>query len=193
MANTDVINWDMRAQVIKYEPPQVRAIEEELQRELTVADVQRLVASGELIPDDVVDVIGNAVVNVGKTRLADLIIGSGATAFNGSRAVTGVGNGTAATTGSETALVGASQYYQAPDGAPTNTSGVVSASTTFTGSNANFAWEEWCWAIATAAPVASSSFTTATTSGVMLNRKAQTLGTKASGAVWTLVASVSVG
>lgn len=189
---TDKIEWKMHARVLKYEPGQVLAAEAKLGRKLTVADVHRMSGSGLLVPDDIVEIPGNATVDVGKQRLGDLFTGTGQ-AFTTARGVTGVGNSSTANASNMTALQGASQFYKGLDGAPNSVTGSVSASTTFLGSEANFDWNEWCWAIATAAPTANASFATATTSGVMINRKVQTLGTKAVNAVWTLAASVSIG
>jgi len=190
---TDTIKWNMRATVIKYDPGSVERITRMLGHEPTGPDLRRLESLALIEPDDVVDVIGNAVLDAGKQRLGDLITGTGSpVAFSATRGVTGVGNGTTGNTSGMTALQGASQFYKGLDGAPSSLTGVISASATFTAAEGNFAWEEWCWAIATAAPVASSSFSTATTSGVIINRKVQSLGTKANGAVWTLAAQVSL-
>ncbi|MFE7797071.1 hypothetical protein [Nocardia sp. NPDC057440] len=188
---TDNVTWKMRARVLKYEPETIANLTDRFGHEPSGSELRALESLGLLAPDDIVDVIGNALVNVGKQRLSDLITGTGQ-AFTTSRGVTGVGNSTTAVGGSDVALLGASQLYKALDGAPTSVTGVITASTTFTGSDANFAWEEWCWAIATAAPVTNASFATATTSGVMVNRKVQSLGTKVSGAVWTLQATATI-
>jgi hypothetical protein len=185
------ITWKMRAKVLKYEPETMARLTEKYGHEPTPNELRALETLGLIKPDDIVDVIGNALVNVGKQRLGDLITGSGQ-AFTTTRGMTGVGNSTTAVGGSDTALLGASQLYKALDGAPTSVTGVITASTTFTGSEANFAWEEWCWAIATASPVTNASFATATTSGVMVNRKVQSLGTKVLNAVWTLQATATI-
>lgn len=187
----DGITWEAQATVIKYNPETIEALTEQYGVTPDAAMLRELEATGAIQPDDVITVVGNAVLNVGKQRLSDLITGSGQ-AFTTTRGMTGVGDGTTANTGSETALGGASQLYKALDSAPTSATGVITAATTFIGSDANFHWQEWCWAIATATPVTSATFATATTSGVIVNRKVQDLGTKASGAVWTLQAQVTL-
>lgn len=191
MSSKETIKWAMRADVLKYSPDTMLELNARFGHELTGPELRSLELTRFIKPDEITTVVGNALVDVGKQRLSDLITGTGQ-AFTTARGVTGVGNGTAATTSGMVALQGASQYYKALDGAPSSVTGVITASTTYTGADANFAWEEWCWAVATAAPVASATFATATTSGIMVNRKIQTLGTKAVNAVWTLQAQVTV-
>lgn len=188
---TDSITWKARARVIKYNPETIIALTAELGHEPTGPELRYLESIGFIRPDEIVDIEGNAVVDVGKQRLGDLITGSGQ-AFTTARGVIGVGTSTSSTTGGMTALQGGSQLYKGLDGAPTSVVGLITSAATFTGSEANFAWEEWCLAAATAAPVTNSSFATATTSGTMLNRKAQSMGTKVSPAVWTLQTQVQV-
>lgn len=191
--SNDTLKWWPTIQVIKYDPSSARAIARDLGHEPTGPELREMERLGLIVPDDIVHAEGNQLVTVGLDRIGDLIVADGSPqAFTASRGVGGVGNGTGSFSAAHTALQGASQYYKGIDGAPSSANGVITASTTFTGSDANFAWEEWCWAIATAAPVANASFATATTSGVMLNRKVQTLGTKASGATWTLQATVTL-
>jgi hypothetical protein len=187
MPQLDTIKWSPVAEVFKYNPQTVRDFIAEFGFEPTKADFDLL----GVAHDDYVRSEGNALVNAGLQRLSDLITGTGQ-AFTTTRGMSGVGNSTTATTGVMTALQGASQLYKALDGAPGSAVGVISGSTTYQTGEANFAWEEWCWAISTAAPVTNASFATATTSGVMLNRKVQALGTKASGAVWTLQATITL-
>jgi hypothetical protein len=193
MTRQDGIKWWPTATVEKYDAGTVRDIAAHLG--ITVPEVggreldfMRLHEG--LIPDDILVVEGNALVAAGKTRIADLIIGTGQ-AFTQTRGVIGVGTSSTAVTGSETALLGTA-YYKGLDQAPGNTAGVISARSTFNAGEAEHAWSEWCWAIATAAVVPSTSFTTATTTGVMLNRKVESLGTKGAGAVWTLSASITI-
>lgn len=191
MTMQDSLLWTPIVRVIKYNSDTVADLIAELGKEPCGSELRAMEDEGRIAPDEVVEVEGNALVNTGLQRLGDLIIGTGQ-AFTTTRGVSGVGNGTAATTSGMTALQGASQLYKALDGAPTSVTGVLSAATTYGTSEANFAWEEWCWAIATATPVTSATFNTATTSGIMVNRKAQALGTKASGAVWTLQATITL-
>lgn len=185
----ETIKWSPVIRVEKFHD--VTEVAAALGRNLTVEDVHRLRREGVLRPDDVVEVEGNALVTAGRQRLSDLITGSGQ-AFTTTRGMIGVGNGNAATTAGMTALQGASQLYKAIDGAPGSSSGVITAAATFLAGEASFAWEEWCMAVAAAAPVTNSSFNTATSSGVMLNRKAEALGTKGSTAVWTLSVTATI-
>lgn len=189
--SNDSIKWWPTIEVIKYNPDTCRDLTDYLGYAPQAADLRRMELTEGLVPDDILVVEGNALVTVGQQRLSDLVIGTGQ-AFTTTRGMTGVGDSATAWGAGNTALLGTNQYYQALDGAPTSVNGTITAATTYTSGNANFVWNEWCWAIATATPVSSASFTTATTTGVMFNRKVQSLGTKASGAVWTLQASVAI-
>jgi hypothetical protein len=184
----EVYNWNMRAKVLKYDGELVRNFVATHGFEPKQADFE---AYG-ILPTDEVEIDGNGLLNGGKQRISDLITGTGSPqAFNLARGVAGVGNGTGGFSAAHTSLQGASQYYLGLDAAPTSVTGVITASATFGAGIAEFTWEEWGWAIATAAPVPNASFATATTSGVMLNRKLQTLGGKSGGAVWVLQATAT--
>lgn len=190
----DTIRWVPLVHILKYDPSTVRELTEYLGHEPTGPELRWLEEHDSLAPDDVAESVGNALVNGGLQRIGDLIIGTGGAAFSKSpdRGVGGVGNSTTAFSAGQTALQGANQFYKALDAAPTSSTGQISANVTFQTGEGNFAWEEWCWAVSTATPVSSSSFNTATSTGTMLNRKVQSLGTKASGAVWTLQATVTL-
>jgi hypothetical protein len=190
----EAVNWRMRAKVIKYEPASMANIQDRFGVDPDQANIglvlRHLEAKKLITPDDVLYVPGNSLVTVGAQRVSDLLTGTG-TAFSSTRGVAGVGTSTTAFSAAHTALQGTA-YYQGLDSAPGSVNGVITAYSTFTGSNANHAWEEWCWAIATATPVASTNFNTATTTGTMLNRKVQAMGTKVSTAVWTLAAQATI-
>lgn len=192
--NTDGIKWWPIATVTKYNDDLMVDISRFLEKEateVTQADLDFLTREHGLHPDEVLVREGNALVTGGKTRIGDLLIGTGAQALSSTRAVVGVGTSNTATTAGMTSLQGTA-YYNSTTGAPGNASGVISASSLFAAGTASHAWEEWCWAIAGGTIVPGTNFTTATASGVMLNRAVQSLGSKGAGAAWTLSSSITI-
>lgn len=196
----DGIKWHAFARVIKYSPATVAEITKDIGHEPTGADLRYLEAKHGLKPDGIAEADGNLLTTAGLARITNLITGGGGVAFSGpsgtNRAMAGVGNSATAATVTDAALGGNSasnSWWQAVDAAnPTVSNGVITANTTFGGSDGNFAWNEWGWAIATAAPSANAVFSVATTTGVLLNHKVQSLGTKASLSVWTLQATITL-
>jgi len=137
--------------------------------------VDRLV---ELFRDRLVEVRevhGNVFLNEGINYLWRLAKGeSGLTPF-GSNSCIGVGDGTTAADPAQTGLLGANKYYKAMDsGYPTVSGNSIIFQATFGGDEANFSWNEW-----TVANGCGDDY-------VNLNRKAEPLGTKVSGATWVL-------
>jgi hypothetical protein len=191
----EAVNWRMRAKVIKYEPASMANIQDRFGVDPDQANIglvlRHLEAKKLITPDDILYVPGNSLVTVGAQRVSDLLTSNTPKPFSSAYGVSGVGTSTTAFSAAHTALQGTA-YYMGLDSAPGSTNGVITAYSTFTGSNANHAWEEWCWAIATTTPVASTNFNTATTTGVMLNRKVQAMGTKVATAVWTLAAQATI-
>lgn len=198
--SNDGIKWWPKIKVIKYDPDTVAQITKRLGHEPTGPELRMLERTGGLVPDDIVHAEGNQLVDLGLKRLADLIVGGSSTAFNASQAIIGVGATSTAWATTQSALAGngstTTAYYQGADAAPTSSTsspyGVISANATFTALNANFAWNEWCWAIGTGTITPGGTLASVATSPVMLNRKVQSLGTKVSGAVWTLQATVTL-
>lgn len=192
MSNQININWHAHARVLKYTPAQVLEIEEHLGRKAMQADFEALGVK----PNDMTEADGNVLTTAGLTRITNLIIGGGLQAFTNARAVVGVGtNATVGAVGDT--FIGAQSasnaWYIAADASnPTVSAGVITCNATFNDNNSQFAWQDWGFAIATAAPVPSFTFNTATTTGVLLNRKAQSLGTKGAGATWTLQATITL-
>lgn len=194
----DGLSWLAHAHVDKYSPAQTEEMRNFLGHEPTKDDWDRYAVT----PHDQADVAGNLIVTAGLQRITNLIIGTGAAPFINTRAVVGVGStATAATTGD--AALGANgtvangsvgSWYQGVDASyPTAVNGVVTAVATFASADANFAWAEWCWGIATTTTVVpDKTFNTATTTGVLLNHKVAALGTKASGASWVFTTTVTL-
>lgn len=193
MSVSDRIKWWPVVEVVKYNPDTVKDIMRtfDLVQEPNAAMMAVLEAEHGLQPDHITRAEGNSLVNTGKQRLSDLFIGTGQ-AFTAARGMAGVGDSSTATTTTMTTLqAGTNTFYQAITSGPTSVTGVITASSQFGTADGNYVWNEWCWAIATAAPVSSATFNTATTTGIMVNRAVQNLGTKVSGAIWTLNGTVT--
>jgi hypothetical protein len=135
---------------------------------------------------------GNLLLNEGIDRLLDLLIAAGGTSFNNANAYIGVGDTATAAAASQTELLGtqnaANRFYKAMNATfPSRASETVTWQSDFATGEANFHWQEWT--IAAGATTASGSgFLVGTTN---LNRKAEDLGTNASG-VWTLSGAVTI-
>jgi hypothetical protein len=146
-----------------------------------------------LEPDEVEFVAGNLLLNEGLQRLGDLLIAAGGTAYNNANAFIGVGDSTTAEAASQTDLQAATNhFYKAmraagfPARPGSNGNQSIDWASDFVSAEANFAWQEWSVS-AGATGVSGSGFTTGTTN---LNRKVQSLGTKATG-TWTLTATIT--
>lgn len=125
--------------------------------------------------------IENAYVNAGGAALLDRLIGTGATAFDNSNANLGVGDSSSATTAGMTDLQAATNKLRKGMDAtfPSRSGQVMTWKATFASGDANFAWNE-------------AALFNASSSGTMLCRIAQTMGTKASGTSWTLTYTITV-
>lgn len=127
-------------------------------------------------PYEVKDIEGNLLLNEGITRLANLLIGGGGTAFNNANAYIGVGDSSTAASASQTGLQAATnKLYKAMVATyPQISSQTVTFRSAFGSSEGNFAWEEFT--VANGNSDASEN----------LNRKVSSQGTKSSGQTWTL-------
>lgn len=131
-------------------------------------------------PYETLEVSGNLLLNEGITRLANLLVGGGGTAFDNTNARLGVGNSATAAQATDTGLLGASQLYKGQEASYPQISGqAITWRSVFTDAEANFAWEEVT--VDNGAGAAEN-----------LNRKVQSLGTKASG-TWTLDLEITFG
>jgi hypothetical protein len=184
----DGIKWWPTATITKFNPDTVAWATRKLGHEPTVEELAYM----NVPPDDVLVVEGNGLTTAGLTLIASLITGTGA-AFTSTLGFAGVGNGTTAFAGGQTDLQGASKYFKGLSAGPTPGAGTIAASAQFASGEANYAWEEWCWGRVASGTVTGGSTIAGTgTSPVMINRKVQALGTKVSGAVWTLAATVTL-
>lgn len=135
------------------------------------------------------EIHGNLLVNEGIARLLDLLIAAGGVAYNNANAFIGVGDSATAEAATQTDLQAATNhFYKAMNATfPSRASQTVSWQSDFVSAEANYVWNEW--SISAGATTASGGgFTTGTTN---LNRKVQSLGTKATG-TWTLTGQVTI-
>jgi hypothetical protein len=133
-------------------------------------------------PYEVLEFEGNCLLNEGINLLWTLVCGGSGTPFNNSNAYIGVGDSSTAASATQTGLQGTNKLYKGMDsGYPTygsNQRAVWRA--TFAETEANFTWNE--------ITVANGNSDTATN----LNRKVQSMGTKASGTVWVATLTVTL-
>lgn len=123
----------------------------------------------------------NVLLNEGINELWALVAGTGATKFDNGNAYLGVGDSSAAADATQTGLqASTNKLYKGMDTSyPTyGSSQIATWRATFGGSDANFAWNE--------ITVANGNADAAKN----LNRKVQSMGTKASGTSW--VASLQI-
>lgn len=139
---------------------------------------QRFLA--EVDPYEVIEREGNILVTVGIDILLDLLIGAGGTVFSNANAHLGVGDSSTAAAVGQTDLQAATNKLRKAmnGGYPAVSAPTIDFQSTFGSSEANFSWNEVGTFNAAAA-------------GIMLNRKVQSLGTKTSGATWTLTETIT--
>ena len=132
-------------------------------------------------PYETVEVEGNLLMTAGATILWNLLIGAGGTVFSNANAYIGVGDSTTAASAGQTDLQAATnKLRKAMDATyPQVSTNTCVFRSTFGTSDANYAWAEW-------------AVFNASTSGTMLNRKVEALGTKSAGSTWTLTLTLSL-
>lgn len=118
--------------------------------------------------------------DAGRNALVQAGIGAGGTAFNNANAHIGVGDSSTAFSAAHTDLQAASnKLRKAMDATyPSGGSNVIAFRSTFGTSDANFAWQEW-------------GVFNASSSGTMLNRKVESLGTKTSAQSWQFTVTLT--
>lgn len=124
---------------------------------------------------------GNVLLEEGIGEMWDLICGLGSpTAFSNANARLGVGDDNTAASSSQTGLLGTNTLYKGMEtGYPQRSGTSVTWRAVFSGSEANFDWNE---------------FTVDNGSGaeINMNRKVDNQGTKTSGQVWTLDLTITL-
>lgn len=139
---------------------------------------------GEPDPYEVSEFRGNLGLYEGIEEMLKLLIGTTATPYSGTNARIGVGDGTTAEAATQTGLQGTNKAWKGMDagypqivGANNNT---VRFQSTFGGTEANFAWNEF------------TVVNAADDTGKNLNRKVQSQGTKSSGSTWVLQVDITI-
>ena len=122
-----------------------------------------------------------ALTNAGRNFIAQDIIGEAVTEFNNAAAHIGVGDSSSAFDATHTDLQAATnKLRKAMDSTyPQRSTNVLTFKSTFATGDANVAWEEW-------------AVFNASTSGTMLNRKVESLGTKTSAQTWAFTVTLTV-
>jgi hypothetical protein len=202
-ADSTSVHWRAHCQVQKWTTDQLSWVG--THADLSPSQVQQL--SGDSLrrivaPDEVVDAPGNLLTYTGLAFLLSQLTGvtstaTGAQLSNGSLPV-GVGDGggsvpTAVVTDADLTATTNKWYNPVDNSYPTVGSagaaaGILTIQSTFTGSVANYAWNEWALYGSTAAFATGQG--TKPSSATMINHKGTSLGTKASGNIWTLVATI---
>jgi hypothetical protein len=133
-------------------------------------------------PYEVIDGEKNLLVNTGIDEMWDLICGTGSpAAFSNANAYIGVGDSATAATASQTDLqASTNKLRKAMDSTyPQTATQAAVFKSTFGSSDANFAWQEW-------------GIFNASTSGIMMNRRVVSLGTKVTATTWVHTATITL-
>lgn len=121
-----------------------------------------------------------ALTNSGRDHIAKMVAGEVATPFDNGNSYIAVGDGNTAFNAAQTDLVGTNKFRKAVDGTyPQRTNNVITYRATYSTAQANFAWEEW-------------GVSNDASAGVLLNRKAEALGTKNSNQTWQFTVELTV-
>ncbi len=146
------------------------------------------IAAGEAPPPyEVLEREGNLLTYGGASILWEALIGAAITAFSNANAYIGVGDSSTAAAATQTDLQAATNklrkamdatYPQHTDGTGASSNAQIVFKSTFGSGDANFAWQEW-------------GIFNASSSGRMLNRKVESLGTKTTG-TWTMTVTLSL-
>lgn len=186
---SEPILWRVAAHVDKYDEDQAAYA-----RGVT----GRLVLSGDEMasivgaPSDIADSNGNLLLTAGLNRLTSLLIAGGGQAITNTSARLGVGNSSTAAAVSQTDLQASAgsgnRWFQIMDPTyPAQADGVVTLKSSFGTADGNFAWNEW--GVDVGAPTVSSGNAVA---ALLFNRKVESFGTKVSGAIWALTATITL-
>lgn len=119
--------------------------------------------------------------NAGRNHFAQDVVGEAVTEFNNAEAHIGVGDSTDAFDKTETDLQAPSNKFRQPMEStyPQRSANILTFRALFATGDANFAWQEW-------------AVFNGVSSGVMLNRKVESLGTKTSAQSWQFTVTLTV-
>jgi hypothetical protein len=121
------------------------------------------------------------ITNAGRDHIASAIVGGAVTAFTSANAYIGVGSASTAFAATQTALGSQLSARKGMDASyPQVSTNQLTFRSTFGTTDAEGAWNEW-------------GVFNASTSGTMLNRKAESLGTKPSGTqTWQFTVTITL-
>lgn len=121
-----------------------------------------------------------ALTTAGATLATQALVGAAVTYANASNGYLGVGDANTAFSAAHTDLQAASNKVRKPmePSYPSGAGLAITVRSLFGTSDANFAWQEWAWF-------------NASTSGSMITRKVESLGTKTSAQSWQLTATIT--
>ena len=170
MIKQEKANWHMKAKLYKYV------------EDITPYRGNEKAFHDKFIPYEVREMEGNCLLNTGIDEMWDLITGvvSGNDhIFDNAAATIGVGDDDTAADPTDTDLIADPnvKYNAMESGYPTSADQKVTLKSSFATGEADYAWNEWVVRQAT--------------SEICLNRKVESLGTKASG-TWTLEVSITL-
>jgi hypothetical protein len=135
-------------------------------------------------PYEVSTTIGNLIVTDGANFVWQAVCGTGGLqSFNSSNSYLGVGNSISSAQNTDTDLLGTMKLYKAMEpGFPTfGTLRKATWKSVFGALDANFPWEEFCV----------TNYSHLAGSGILLNRKVTTKGTKTEGETWELTLTIT--
>jgi hypothetical protein len=135
------------------------------------------------IPDEVMEVDGNVLLNGGITVLLKLLAGASATAYNNANSNIAVGNSSTAENATQTNLQGTIVLAGMNATYPQVSGQTITWQASFGSSAANFNWLEVGVQNGTGSPADPVW---------LLNRKQQNFGTKVSGSTWTMTLSLTI-
>jgi hypothetical protein len=187
MGAYDSIRWRPAVRVEKYDDDQVAWVS---RRSGVMVPKGDLLASS-VKPYEVVEAAGNLLTTAGLNRITSLIIAAGGQGATNTATRLGVGNSATAEAVGQTDLQAAAgagnRYFMTMDATyPTQANGLLTFKATYATGDGTFVWNEWCVDIGTPTVAAGT-----TVNANMLNRKVQSLGTKASGS-WVLTATITL-
>ena len=170
------LNWKFLWTVEKWDQDVVEWVSRSLGVEVPTSHILRTV----IVPDEVLQVESNLLLNEGIQLLLDLLIGAGGTVYSNANADMGVGDSSAAEVATQTDLQAAvNKLFKGMNATfPSRAAQTVTWQSDFTNAEANFAWNE-------------ASIRNGAAQNKNLNRKVVSLGTKASG-TWTLSGAVTI-
>lgn len=119
--------------------------------------------------------------NAGTGLITSLLVGAGGTIFDNTHAYIGVGDSSTTFVATQTDLQASSNHFRNPMDVsfPSISGTTLVFQSTFATGNANFAWNEW-------------GVFNAASGGIMLNRKQESLGTKANTQAWQFNVTLTV-